>query len=157
MALTRMLRLHVALANFPITDVVEARVALERYSARLAATESTAENRAAMGQLLEQMRAPDISRETFNDLDTQFHHCLAEAGGNRLVADMTIAIRESMRIPILRSFHESASWPELAKRLRQGHEQIYAAIVAGDPVAASDLVEEHVRQAYADLQYRKGS
>lgn len=156
-ALTRMLRLHVALTSFAITDVIEARVALERYSARLAATQGTEEDRARMGELLEQMRAPDVSLETFNDLDTQFHHLLAEAARNRLVADMTIAIRESMRTPILRSFHETVSWPRLEAELMAGHEAIYRAIVDGDARRASDAVEEHIRYAYAELQYRKDS
>lgn len=42
-ALTRFLRLHVALANFPMNDVVDARVMLERGSVRLASATSTPE------------------------------------------------------------------------------------------------------------------
>lgn len=154
-ALTRMLRLHVALASFPITDVIEARIALERYSARLAATEATDEDKAEMTRLLDIMKLPSTDRETFNDLDTQFHHRIAEAARNRLVADMTIAIRESMRIPILRAFHQSGSFDEIRERLLEGHDAVYQAILAGDANGASDLMEEHIREAYAELRYRK--
>ena len=36
-ALTRLLRLHVALSSFPVQEMVETRVMLERWSVRLAA------------------------------------------------------------------------------------------------------------------------
>jgi GntR family transcriptional regulator, transcriptional repressor for pyruvate dehydrogenase complex len=145
-ALNRLLRLHVALANFPMTDVVEARVMLERFSATLAAGHADEEHTSLLRDLLGRMDVAEIDRERFNDLDTDFHIAIAEAGGNRLVADMTIAIRDSTRRPILRGLERlGEEWTEVCSGLREDHHAIYAAIVDGDGAAAADAVEAHIR------------
>ncbi len=146
-ALTRLLRLHVALANFPLDDVVEARVMLERSSASLAADRATPESIAAITEPLDAMEAQQ-DRLSFNDLDTAFHIAVAEAGGNRLVADMTIAIREAMRHPILRELERPGErWPEVRAQLVAEHRAVAAAIAAGEAERAADLVEEHIRSS----------
>lgn len=152
-SLTQFLRLHVALANFPMPDVIEARVMLERWSARLAARSATGEDKDALTELVARMDAPDIDRQTFNELDTQFHVALAEAGRNRLVADLTTAIRGSMRRPILRSFQENPDWETVRARLHGGHREVLDAILAGDGARAADVLEEHIRYAFASLSW----
>ncbi|QKE84500.1 FCD domain-containing protein [Arthrobacter sp. NEB 688] len=147
-ALGRLLRLHVALAAFPLPDVVEVRIALERLSVRLAATHATAEDLAAMRALLDEMADPGIDRARFNDCDTAFHVALAAAAGNALARDLTSAIRESMRLPILDRFRHLAVWDDVAPVLRRDHEEIYAAVAAGDGDTASRLTEEHIRCAW---------
>lgn len=154
-AMTRLLRLHVALSNFSMPDVIEARVMLERHSARLAAAQATSDDIAALRETLDAMADQATTRDDFNNLDTRFHVLIAEAGRNRLVADMTTSIREAMRTPILRSFRASASWPALAEGLNQGHRAILAAIEARDAEAAATAVETHIRYAYDQLRYRK--
>ena len=146
-ALTRLLRLHVALNNFALHDVVEARVMLERYSARLAADRPDPARLDELRGSLEEMDG-ETDRVAFNDLDTAFHIAIAEAGGNRLVADMTTAIRDSVRPAVLRSFEGLGDdWPAMAERLRREHRAIYAAVAAGDPAAATCLIEDHIRSA----------
>lgn len=153
-ALTRLLRLHVALANFPIPDVVDARVILERSSATLAADNADEGDRAAMRSALEGMDRPGVDRERFNDLDTAFHVAIAEASGNRLVADMTIALRDSMRRPILRALEAlGPEWGTVADQLRADHHAIFAAIEAGDGALAADRVDQHIRAAHAALPF----
>ncbi len=97
LGLSRLLRLHVALANFPLADVVEARVHPGTASARLAAAHATSDQLARMRACMERMADQAVTREEFNDVDTEFHVVLAEAAGNKLVADMTIAMRNAMR------------------------------------------------------------
>lgn len=150
-ALSRLLRQHVALANFPLHDVIEVRVALERLSARLAATHASADDLVAMRDLLDVMGDPGIDRAHFNDCDTAFHVALASAAGNVLARDFTAAIRESMRLPILDRFRTLESWDVVAPVLRRDHEAIYAAVARGDGHAAADLTEEHIRSAWHTL------
>lgn len=150
-ALSRLLRHHVALANFPLPDVVEVRVALERLSARLAATHATPEGLAAMRDLLDTMDDPGIDRARFNDCDTAFHVAVAAAAGNVLARDFTAAIRESMRLPILDRFRSLTSWDVVVAVLRHDHEAIYAAVARGDGHAAAELTEEHIRTAWHTL------
>jgi GntR family transcriptional repressor for pyruvate dehydrogenase complex len=147
-ALSRLLRQHVALANFPLDDVIEVRIALERLSVRLAATHATADDLAGMRALLDAMADPDIDRVQFNDRDTEFHVALASAVGNSLARDLTAAIRESMRRPILDRFHALESWAVVAPLLCRDHEGIYAAVARGDGTAAAALAEEHIRSAW---------
>jgi GntR family transcriptional repressor for pyruvate dehydrogenase complex len=89
------------------------------------------------------MDHPRVNQKTFNDLDTAFHVAIAEAGRNRLVADMTIAIRDSMSLPILRSLRVAEDWDVLVQRLRAGHHGIYDAIASGAGELAADLVDTH--------------
>lgn len=150
-ALTRLLRLHVALANFPLPDVVEVRISLERLSARLAAQRASSNDLAAMRDALEVMAEPGIGRERFNDADTAFHVAIASAAGNLLAADMTVAIRESMRLPILDRFRHVHAWEDVVDQLRRDHEAIYSAITEGRADEAEEVVETHIRSAWRML------
>lgn len=147
-ALGRLLRLHVALANFPLPDVLEVRVALETVSVRLAASHATPEHLAELSRLLELMDDPQVDREHFNDCDTKFHVLLASAAGNNLARDFTSAIRESMRLPILDAFRTVGAWDDVVAKLRIDHRAIYEAVAAGDGDAAAEITEEHIRSAW---------
>ncbi|UNZ21218.1 FadR family transcriptional regulator [Streptomyces sp. 891-h] len=151
--LTQFLRLHMALAHFPFADVVEARATLERASARLAAEQASPEHLATMRDRLARMDDPELSREEFNDCDTEFHAAIAEAGGNRLMADMTIAVRNAVRHTLLKVFHGLDDWESTAARLRSEHHAIYNAVAAGDSERAGELVEAHIRGFHHDLVY----
>lgn len=150
-ALTRLLRLHVALGNFPTTQVTEVRVALERLSAQLAGAEAGSADIDRMQSALATMDDDSLSIAEFNVHDTAFHIALAEAAGNRLAADLTVAIRESMRLPILAGLRALDDWPSTRARLRTDHHAIMAAVEAREPERAANLIEEHVRSAYANL------
>ncbi|WP_193104363.1 FadR/GntR family transcriptional regulator [Brachybacterium sp. FME24] len=150
-ALARFLRLHVALSNFRIQEVVEARIMLERASASLAAERADADALAEMERLLAIMDDPDVSREAFNDADTDFHVAIAAAGGNTLFSDMTGAIRSSLRAPILEAFTKVTNWDALASMLRTQHHEILEAIIQGQAERAGDLTAAHVREASAAL------
>ncbi len=150
-ALTQMLRLHIALANFPMADVIEARVMLERWSARLAAQQGTQADIDRLGAAVEAMENARFDRATFNDIDTHFHVTIAEAGRNRLVADLTTAIRDSMRAPILTAFRVNTTWEELVEELILQHRVVCQAIAAGEGMRAADAVEHHIRFAFDAL------
>jgi GntR family transcriptional repressor for pyruvate dehydrogenase complex len=151
-ALTRLLRVQVALTNFPVQHVVEARVMLERWSVRLASAGASAEDLATMADLLVEMDDPTVDRARFNDLDTAFHVAVAEAGGNRLVADLTSAVREALRYPLLVAFEDIVEWEVVVKGLRAEHHAIYAHIAAGEGAGAADAVEVHIRNFFGQMQ-----
>ncbi len=153
-ALMRLLRLHVALANFPAADVLEARIALERLSIRLACRDATPADLEAMRAAIEVMQTPGLDKERFNDADTALHVAIAEAAGNRLAADLTVAIRESMRLPLLQAFRQVTDWESFIARVRVEHAALYAAIEAGEAREAERLVEEHIRSSWQVLAPR---
>jgi GntR family transcriptional repressor for pyruvate dehydrogenase complex len=149
-ALARLLRLHVALGSFPLEDVVDTRVALERSSVALACRNARPQDLTVMRAALMDMDEPDIDRETFNQRDTDFHVALADAGGNRLMSDVTCAIRESVRMPILASMSAmpqtgEEGWPRVRDGLRADHHAMFTAVEAGQAEQAADLMEAHIR------------
>ena len=150
-ALEQFLRLHVALSNFRLEEVIEARILLERSSASLAAERADAEALAEIERLMTVMNDPEVSREDFNDADTAFHVAIAQAGGNALFSDMTGAIRNSLRAPIMESFTKVGDWQALATSLRAQHHEIFRAIREGRAEEASELTAAHIRHAAAAL------
>lgn len=149
-ALGRVLQLHLAVDSFPVEDVTEARVMLERFSARLAAKRRTAKNLLAMAAELDAMDA-DLDPEAFSDADIAFHVLIAGAAGNRLVNELTVAIRQSVRGVLLRAMRDRVDWPTLRDRLRGEHREIHAALLDGDGERAERLMEEHVRAFHGVL------
>ncbi|MFT4210250.1 MAG: FCD domain-containing protein [Microbacterium sp.] len=146
-ALTRFLRLHVALANFPVADVVASRVGLERTAAASAASHGDDAAFDAMADLLDRMEAPGITRAEFNDADADFHIAIAAASGNRLAASMTTAIRGALRDPLLEAIVAVADWDAVADELRRQHRAILAALRAGEAAGVAELTEQHIRYA----------
>ena len=65
-----------------------------------------------------------------------------------LATDLTVAIRESMRQPIMRGFDEVADWHLLRSQLRSQHHALMSAIDARSAAEAADLVEHHIWSAY---------
>lgn len=151
-ALVRLLRLHVALHQFSVSDMIDGRVALERLSVRLATELADPAALATIRTAVEEMDALRDDRAAFNNADTAFHVAIAEAAGNRLVADMTVAIRESMRLPLLESFRQVGDWSCLVDSLQEDHWAIYQAMADGQPDQAAELLERHIRTAWARLE-----
>jgi GntR family transcriptional repressor for pyruvate dehydrogenase complex len=101
---------------------------------------------------LEVMEQPDVDEERFNDADTAFHVALADVSANRLASDLTIAIRESMRQPILSALRSQQVWQEVADQQRAEHRAMLTAVEERDADRAERLVEEHIRTAWARLR-----
>ena len=150
-ALERFLRLHVALSNFGRHEVIETRVLLEQASASLAAERADGDTLAELERQLIVMDDPGMSREDFNDADTAFHIAIARAGGNALFSDITGAIRNSMRSPIMESCMKVDDWQSVAATLRTQHHGIFRAISGGRAEEAAELTAAHIRHAASAL------
>lgn len=144
-ALTRLLKVHLAVTSFPVEDLTGTRVMLERTSAAAAAQRQDVLGLARMAAALEAMDAPDIEQEPFNELDTEFHVAIAESGGNRLVSELTVAVRESIKPALLAGIRADPDWAALRALLRAEHRGIHEAIADGDAASAAERVEAHVR------------
>lgn len=155
-ALTRLLRMHLGLSNFRVEDVIEVRIALERVSVALVAQDPTEERLAAIRVPLERMDNDDAPLAEFNDADTEFHTTIAQVANNRLVADLTTAIRSSLRSVILEAFRREDESSTLRQTLQQQHHQIFDAIANKNVDGAANLTEEHIRYAYGALSKMRG-
>ncbi|GAA4982865.1 FCD domain-containing protein [Pseudonocardia tropica] len=143
-ALGRVLALHLAVDSFPVDDVTEARVMFERFSAGLAARRRSASDLLEWSNALDVMD-DDLDPAAFSDADIAFHVAIAAAAGNRLVGELTRAVRESVRGTLLDAMQAQGDWPALRERLRAEHREIHAAIADGDGALAADRIEAHIR------------
>lgn len=149
-AFGRILRLHVALHAISFDELTDTRVLLERAATLSAATTMEDHTLDTLDKLCEDMEAvSDI--DPFNELDTAFHVEIARAGNNRLVRDLTVAIREAVAGHILSAEHSVVGWDELRLSLVREHRGIVAALRLGDGELAAALAERHVRGAHAAL------
>lgn len=143
--LARLLRLHVALATFPLDEVAGAGAVLERACARLAAERAGPDDLARMRDPLVRMDAAGLPRERFHAYDADFHAAIAEAGGDRLAGHLATAVRAAARPALLAALHRIADWEAAAARLRADHHLLYRAIAAGDAARAGEAMEAHIR------------
>ncbi|GAA1845144.1 FCD domain-containing protein [Pseudonocardia ailaonensis] len=149
-ALGRVLALHLALESFPVDDVIEARILLEGFAAGRAARRRTAKDLLRIHAELDAMEA-DLDPLAFSHADVAFHVAVAGTAGNRLVDELTVAIRESLRGRLLTAMTAPGDWAGLRERLRREHEGIYSAISDGRGSRAADLMEAHVRDFHEDF------
>lgn len=147
----RILRLHLALQSVSHDELTETRVLLERAATAAAAHQASSEEFDALAELCEQMQKVD-EPATFNELDTRFHVGIAQAARNRLVRDLTSAVREAVAGHILQAERQLGDrWLVLRERLVQEHMEILDVLRRGDAQAAATLAEEHVRGAHQAL------
>jgi DNA-binding GntR family transcriptional regulator len=131
-------------------ETIEVRALLEGQNARLAARRQDKEILRRIATVLDEgAKAVAANRvEELTDLNQQFHHELAEAGQNRLLADLLKRLRErtAMLFSPNNPVHRSRTWEE--------HASILRAIIQGDERAAATLAAEHVMHAGADFLAR---
>lgn len=149
-ALGRMLKLHVALDAVSFGELTETRVVLERAAAEAAAVHADDVSLEDLGRLAESM-VPVTDTARFNALDTAFHVAIAGLGANRLIRDMTIAIREAVARPILGAEQRLPNWDAVRVRLLAEHAAIHRALSVRDGAAAANLCEAHIRGAHRVL------
>lgn len=150
-ALGSLLRMYVALEQFEVEDIVEARVMFERHSARLAAKNCGPEDAERLRALLVKMEEPELSLDDFNELDTQYHIEISRLANNALITELTSAIRQSLAGPIRTASINMENYDRFQRNLFHQHREVCAAIIRGDEAAAGSLIENHIRTAYAAL------
>ncbi|RFA17119.1 GntR family transcriptional regulator [Subtercola boreus] len=171
--MSSLIRLQVAAQGFRVDDVVATRLILETaVAAQLAAsasanaassTTASAETTATpcpdlspATEILDAMEATGAAEPTpgeFLALDAQFHYSLAEIAGNEVIAAMMTGLRNSIESYALGGVPNLTSWRTTSDRLRREHRAIVAAIECGDPVAASQTVNDHITQYYAEAGF----
>lgn len=150
-AMGRLLRLQLALAQFPLSEVMEARVALECASIDLATSREHGLAAAELETLLEAMEAA-TEPEAFNEIDTQFHVTIARLADNRLMGDLTAAVRESLRLPILEAERTMGDWETLRRELIADHTAIARAIIDGDAATATARMRTHITNTFSRMK-----
>ena len=125
------------------TELFEVREVLEGLVASLAATRRTdaelAEMRTLVAAGLTAASSPDLTQ--LPALNTRFHHSLAAAARNEMLAGTIERLRHIIEWIYAQRIAERAprSWDE--------HARIVEAIACGDPVAAEHVARDHIARA----------
>lgn len=135
-----------------VDEIIECRAALEAMAAHLVCQRITRRELAAMRRLaveVDRVNAEKRDVERSLRLDHRFHENLIAASGNRRLSFLAVSdsllrltFRESFAFPF---FMDKRCDPALS------HERIVAALAAGDPVKAADIVRRHVCSAKARI------
>lgn len=125
-----------------ILMVIEARIAIEPNIVALAAERISPEQIAELRSILRQsVRLQNQSqRGAFSVLDRAFHSTVAEAAGNRILADTLRPLHERSDL----MWHLRIMPPDGLKITQKEHEAVLKAIVQRDPVAAWKAMVAHL-------------
>ncbi|MCR4425248.1 MAG: FCD domain-containing protein, partial [Firmicutes bacterium] len=88
-----------------VSELLEARLAVETMTARLAAQRATAEQVDELNALISKMKSASGAgdHEALISADTDFHNLVAKASGNRPLADFVSILRELLLFTIERN------------------------------------------------------
>jgi GntR family transcriptional regulator, transcriptional repressor for pyruvate dehydrogenase complex len=143
-ALYRLLRTHLALDHYSMRDLVETRYSIETAAVAWAARRASEEHIRNLEAILEKMRAPDVDRAEYNELDTAFHTSIAPAAGNALIGQLMLAIRSAIKDEMLATFHRVDDWESTREQLTEQHAALLDAIKRGDVGEAEGIVRTHL-------------
>lgn len=124
----------------PVDEVIEARVVLESFAVRRAATRRTPESMAAIRAALEDEARQPLDLADMFQLNIRFHIAILEAAGNSVV--------RALAEPVFSSWGRKVSGPgsnlEWWDRVTAEHRLIADAIFEGDAVRAEEFVVAHL-------------
>ena len=147
-ALGNLLRLHMALAQISLADLVDIRRQLEQNNARQAAIRRTDEDLAHLESIIHSMRAPGLHYEQFNELDTEFHVSIARASKNALASDLMQALRDAVKHKMTATFAGLPDWRATVDTLIIEHTGLLSLIRDQDAEAAARHITEHIEGFY---------
>ena len=139
-----------SMGKIKISNLTEARLAVEPYSVRLAAERITEDSLERVRQIIQEAREC-LDKNNMNDarlLDLEFHRLIAQASQNPVIFFMIDSIMDIMENNI-------ASIPLSIKpveRTHQYHEEIYTALRNRDVQRAQELMLKHIQEIHDNLE-----
>src|SRR5699024_3875231 len=126
--------------GFTISDLCEARIAIERQTAELAARRLTDHHAELLQTILAAAADPQLPAADFVALDVRFHREVAEASGNPLLLYMWDSIAAQFEEYSMKVI----DMPGPQQRAHADHTAIAEAIAAREAAQASELARPHV-------------
>jgi GntR family transcriptional repressor for pyruvate dehydrogenase complex len=122
-------------------DLIEARMAVEVTTARLATQRATEAERRELAALIDAM-AQSSDLDEFVDLDIRFHLTLAQASQNIVLREIVTGIQQLMR----GSMTAALQAPAVRKRALEQHRHLYLAVERGDVEEAGRSMRAHLNK-----------
>lgn len=131
-----------------ISDILELRHGLEEVAAGLAARRATELDRRTLTARLEELARVDLARGDGphdTQADLEFHLAVADASHNVALMHVMRGLTNLLRSSTYRFRSTIFSRPDSGQVLHQQHKAIHDAILAGDPAAAREATNRHLR------------
>lgn len=130
--------------SFSVDDILQARTLLEPQLAAQAAVHATPEDLEVMQACLEEMRSAG-SMLVWKRLDERLHRLIAQASHNMLLLLLYDTLRAQMKVTLDRRIDQVfGSEPGPKEDTDSQHGVVVQAIADHDPVAAENLMREHL-------------
>ena len=123
-----------------VSELLDFRKMIEPPLAARAATHASAEQIAAMEEILRRHDAKVAGGHLAIQEDTEFHYSIATASGNTIVLKVLDVVMDMLRETRSRSL-QTRGRPE---KSLAGHRRIMSAIKRREPEAAEDAMREHI-------------
>jgi len=132
-------------------QLVEARMAVEPYVARLAALHASQRDLAMMESVLERLEAEQSDKDAFTRLDGEFHLAIARAARNPLLLQVLEQINHVRTQALWNSAKERVLSVEQIAAYNAQHRAIFESLCRRDNNGVVTLMKEHLTKARHDL------
>ena len=126
-----------------LTDVIEARAALEPMMAKLAAERVTEEQLGRLRGTVDRMRGALDDHEVFSEENQLFHSTIAEATGSTVLWVFNETLKSIADGGIVGVEYTARRRQAVA----EAHEKVIEALASGDPGAAENAMHDHLGEA----------
>jgi GntR family transcriptional regulator, transcriptional repressor for pyruvate dehydrogenase complex len=133
------------------TELIQARVVLERAVIALVASRITRNGLQRVGEALEAMRGDLACGLSAIDSDRQFHLSIAEMCGNEALVAVVASLFDSFHSAVPASSSRRIESPSAWQAALAEHEQIFRALEARDMVTADAALCSHLLAAHARI------
>lgn len=132
-----------------ILALLEARISMEPNIVALSAVRIREDQLAELRRLLEESRGllNQSQRESFSVIDRAFHQVVAEASGNRFLADALCPLHERSDL----MWHLRIMPADGLAITQQEHELVLEAVVARDPDGARRAMRDHLQSLHSRI------
>jgi GntR family transcriptional regulator, transcriptional repressor for pyruvate dehydrogenase complex len=138
------LTMFLQLTNRNISELIEARRAIEVEAAALAAVRRTKEDLEGIARCLDGMKyIRSNTTAAFIEADVQFHLHIARATRNQIFTFMLAVLRDLLR----ENVRQALRAPQTRSRALEEHEKVFRAIKSGDSERARAAMSRHLENA----------
>jgi DNA-binding FadR family transcriptional regulator len=132
-------------------QLIEARLAVEPFTTRLATLNATRRNLDDMEVVLTRAEASTNDKDTFSRWDGEFHLLIARASSNPLLLNLYRQINQVRIHAQWDAMKEKILTPDVIVAYNCQHRNIYQALNQRDAQLAQALINEHLEKARDDL------
>ena len=132
-------------------QLIEARLAVEPFTTRLAVLHATRPNLDDMEIVLAHAEASASDKEAFSRWDGEFHLLIAQASRNALLLSVYRQINQVRLHAQWDAMKEKILTPDVIADYNQQHRNIYTALYERNAQLAQVLITEHLEKARDDL------